>query len=129
MGDLIMNTIMTKSIFLTSVLLIFSGLLVSAGGQNASEHDFFSSQIPSERTMASTGIFGSSDNKSGAPQKAGGNWGGDDGSIGGGDGGTEDPDCVYNDNGCPVGSGVYILMLLLSTYGGMVFLRRKKIIV
>jgi len=127
-----MNTFITKSIFLTSVLLIFSGLLVSAGGQNASDYDLFGSTLPSEVTAASTGIFGSSGDiyNSGRPQRApdGGGWGDDGGGLGGDNGGTEDPDCVYNDNGCPVGSGIYILMLLLFTYGGMLFLRSKKII-
>jgi len=124
-----MNTIATmkKSILLTFLLIIFSGLLVSADGQTASEYDYFSSQttvLPSEQTAANAGMFAGG--MFGGPQRG---WGDDDdGGLDGGDGGTKDHDCGYNDPACPVGNGAYILMLLLSTYGGMLFLRRRKII-
>ena len=132
-----MNTSMAKSIFLTTVLIFF-GLSVSASEPFTSGNDYFGgnqshASLPSEHTAYSANMFSTSDFVSGdvvsqgtLDGASGGGWGDPDPLDPPPGGGTIDPNCGYND--CPIGNGIYVLMLLLSTYGGMLFLRRKKII-
>jgi len=137
-----MKTFITKSI-LTSVLLIFIGLSVSAAARDILDYSFDSDlQVSSGHPTISSGKsigeiqkgfgleFEDPFNPGGTDPDGGYN----DGTLGGfGDddddpfdpGGDTDPDCAYND--CPVGSGIYILLLLVAAYGGYIF-RRKKLI-
>jgi len=123
-----MNKFMTKSIFLTSVLLIFAGLSVSAV-ERSFNYDFGSSYqvlLPSEKTAIDAGIFSQDENpfnpsdEIGGPQRG---WGDPD-PLDPPGGGTENPDCSFND--CPVGNGMYILISLLAAYGVILFYRRKR---
>jgi len=127
-----MNKFMAKGIFLTSVLVIFMGLSVSAS-EYASKYDFGSKTVlPSEKAALDAGIFSNdigstyTDDEGkgtlGDPQRGIG--GGGDDPIDPGDGGGEDCPGCYNDS--PVGNGVYILITLLAAYGGVLFYRRKK---
>ena len=147
-----MKNFITKSM-LTFALLVIIGLSASAN-RYISEYKFDDYQVvsPSERTAVSAGIFStqSGDMFSNRPQRIfgddsddplGGGTGNDndgfnDGGSGGGGfgddgddpfdpGGGDDPDCGYND--CPVGNGVYALMLLAVAYGGYLFRRKKTI--
>ena len=130
-----MKTFITRSIFITSILLIFVGLSVSADNDS-----WFGGNSLPELPTSDAGIF---DDPSGKPERSwfttGGGSGGEldlgfgegrgfgdgDGDGGGFDeGADENPsDCSYND--CPIGGGVYILMLLASAYG-LFLVRRKK---
>jgi len=126
---------MTKSIFLTSVLLIFMGLSVSADDYSAKYYFgnvYMSASLPSTTTATDAGILSdyadlSEPNITGrdltGPMR-GGFDNDDEDDLTGGGGGTIDPDCSWND--CPVGNGAYVLISLLAAYGVMLFYRRKK---
>ncbi len=115
---------MKKSIFLTSVLLIFIGLSVSANNY-AAEYEF-GSVLPSEQTAADAGIFGGGASQgndmmySSGPNRG---WG-DPGTDPGGGTGGKDPDDGHVD--APIGSGISILMLLTGVYGFFLTRRRKE---
>ena len=117
-----MKTFITKSI-LTAALLII-GLSVSAE-RYALEYEFgsgYESVLPSKQMIAAdANIFSSPGNDIGRPQRGFGDDGDDPFDPGGG----TDPDDGYND--APVGSGMYVLMLLAVAYGGYLF-RRKKVL-
>jgi len=112
---------MKKSIFLTSVLLIFIGLSVSANPYAIE----YKGTLPSEQAVIDAGIFGSTTQNNemfgSGPQRTFGDLG-----DGGGfdDGGIEDCVDCYND--ASIGGGISILALLAGAYGFFLTRRRKE---
>ena len=112
-----------KNIFGTIVLLIFIGLSVPAN-VSAAEYEF-ETVLPSEQTL-DNGMFSGQGDMFASPMRAPG-WGdpGDDDDPNGG-GGDDCEDCFNDSNQVPVGNGIYVLMLMVVVYGGMLFYRRRK---
>jgi hypothetical protein len=110
------------------VLLIFFGLSFSAN-LNASYYEYaygsgYEVVSPSEQYAVEAGIF--SHGSLFGPQKRGFEDGDGGGPADPGGGGGADNPGGYND--APVGSGVWLLLLLVAAYGVVIYRRKKNVL-
>ena len=116
-----------KKILGTSALLIFIGLALPAGV--SAEVYEFGGVLPSEQTSFDNGMFANQNgmyenqNNLFAPQMRGFDDGDGDDDFPDDGGDVDCPDCYVD---APIGNGIYVLMLMVMVYGGLLFYRRRK---